>query len=368
MAIPIHVPRVNNNDDTVSVVSIEVKEGDLVKRGQVVGAVETDKAVMDVEAESDGYVLRILRRSEDKASVGSVLMWLGANVNDMVPDSPPDLSSPVDVNGHRPPTAKARVMLKELGLEAAKIPAVGDRLTVADIESWLSQNRAAAHASAQPAHVEEADPQVHGKYEELSPEAHGMFVTVSWHRDHVAHGYMETEYDPKPWEDYAARYAQQHKLMLSPLTALMAYRLVELAKSTPHINASIVNGRRYQYGPINLGFTVQAGKTLYLIVVREAQDMDVSGFIEAMGQRQRNAMLHKLRASELTGATLSFSSMARWNVSRHVPILPPQTGLIVAHAAPRNTGRAVLGASYDHRLLTGHDVIQVLQALAQPPQ
>jgi hypothetical protein len=27
----------------------------------------------------------------------------------------------------------------------------------------------------------------------------------------------------------------------------------------------------------------------------------------------------------------------------------------------------VLGASYDHRLLSGFDVVQVLQALAQPP-
>ncbi len=60
--------------------------------------------------------------------------------------------------------------------------------------------------------------------------------------------------------------------------------------------------------------------------------------------------------------------MARWNVSRHVPILPPQTGLIVAHSAPRGSGKAVLGASYDHRLLSGFDVVQVLQALATPPK
>ena len=79
-------------------------------------------------------------------------------------------------------------------------------------------------------------------------------------------------------------------------------------------------------------------------------------------------MSHKLRPDELSGATLAFSSMARWNVSRHMPILPPQTGMIVAHAAPRGAGKAVLGASYDHRLLSGFDVVQVLQALAQPPE
>jgi pyruvate/2-oxoglutarate dehydrogenase complex dihydrolipoamide acyltransferase (E2) component len=79
-------------------------------------------------------------------------------------------------------------------------------------------------------------------------------------------------------------------------------------------------------------------------------------------------MAHKLRPDEATGATLSFSSMSRWNVSRHIPILPPQTSLIVAHAAPKKAGHSVLGASYDHRLLSGFDVLQVLQALSRPPE
>ena len=40
---------------------------------------------------------------------------------------------------------------------------------------------------------------------------------------------------------------------------------------------------------------------------------------------------------------------------------------MIAHAAPRDTGKAVLGASYDHRLLSGFDVTQVLQMLLKPP-
>jgi pyruvate/2-oxoglutarate dehydrogenase complex dihydrolipoamide acyltransferase (E2) component len=175
------------------------------------------------------------------------------------------------------------------------------------------------------------------------------------------------EYDPGPWDDYAAAWAQEHKLMLSPLMPLLAWRLVELAKSMPRVNATIVNDRLYQYRPVHLGFTVQAGPTLYLTVVRDAQEMDPKTFIEAMGALQRAAMAHKLRATETSGATLAFSSMARWKVSRHIPVLPPWTSLMVAHAAPRDTGKAVLGASYDHRLLSGFDVIQVLQALSKPP-
>ena len=194
-----------------------------------------------------------------------------------------------------------------------------------------------------------------------------MLHTVAWHRDRAAAAYLELEYDPKPWEEHAARYATQHKLMLSPLLPLMAFRLAVLGREKPMINATIVDDRRYQYRPVNLGFTVQVGATLYLTVVRDAHDMDAARFIGALGEVQRHAMAHRLPASEASGATLSFSSMARWNVSRHIPILPPYTSLIVAHAAPRSAGGAVLGATYDHRLLTGFDVAQVLQALSRPP-
>lgn len=257
-------------------------------------------------------------------------------------------------------------MLHELGLDANSIPASGERLTVADIEAWL------AKAPGQPASrplsaVRERMPGVAGELQELSAEECAMLNTVGWHRDRAVPGYVEIEYDPKPWNDYAARYGTANKLLFSALLPLFSFRLVEIAKSTPRINATMVEDRRYQYHPVNLGFTVQAGATLYLAVVQNAHEMDGGRFIDALGEVQRHAVAHKLRASESSGATVSFSSMARWEVSRHIPVLPPYTSLIIAHAAARATGSAVLGASYDHRLLTGFDAVGVLRALAQPP-
>jgi pyruvate/2-oxoglutarate dehydrogenase complex dihydrolipoamide acyltransferase (E2) component len=368
MPSPLRVPRVNNNDDSVRIVDLGVKEGDFVTRGQVIGAVETDKAVLDVPVEHDGYVLQILYRKGETANVGSVLLWLGEAAGERVLEESPAAYAAASAALPARPTAKAQALLQELGLAATTIPAAGERLTVADIEAWLATQGKPSrmpgpgmNAAAEPV------PSVAGAYHDLSAEERGMLFTVLWHRDRAAPGYLEIEYDPRPWNDYALRYGEQNKLLLSPQLALLAFRLVELAKANPRINATVVNDRRYQYDSVNLGFTVQAGQTLYLAVVQDAQDMNVARFIAALGEVQRHAMGHKLRPSESSGATLSFSSMARWNVSRHVPVLPPQTSLIVSHAATRGSGSAVLGASYDHRLLTGFDVAQVLQALAQPP-
>ena len=368
MPSPLHIPRVNNNDDSVRIVDLGVKEGDFVTHGQIVGAVETDKAVLDVSVEGEGYVLKILYRKGETASVGSVLLWLGEIADERAPEQAPAAVDRATAAMTVRPTAKAQAMLQELGLDASAIPAAGERLTVADIEAWraIQPQRARAPdlgASGAP----ELVPTVPGQYHDLSAEERGMFFTVLWHRDRAAPGYLEIEYDPKPWNDYAARYTEQNKLLLSPLLALLAFRLVELAKSNPRINATVVNDRRYQYHPVNLGFTVQAGQILYLAVVQGAQEMNEARFIDALGELQRHALAHKLRPSESSGATIAFSSMARWNVSRHVAVLPPYTSLIVSHAAPRASGGAVLGASYDHRLLSGFDVVQVLQALRQPP-
>ena len=365
MPHPLHVPRVNNNDDQVTVVELAVKDGDFVKRGQAVGAVETDKAVMEVEADRDGYVLKVLARLKEQAAVGSVLLWLGDAADELLPAEAGDAAPSAEAAARSRPTAGARARLKELGLSADVIPARGERLTEADVETWLAAT-GRARTAAKSAGSEERAPEVAGAFEDLSPEEHGMMTTVLWHRDQAAAGYIEIEYDPAPWEEHAKRHADANRLLMPPLMPLMAFRLVEIATGDARINCAIVGRRRYRYGPVNLGFTVQAGRMLYLTVVRDADRLDAARFIDAMGDIQRRALAHKLAPDEMTGATIAFTSMARWNVSRHVPILPPQTGLIVAHSAPRGGGKAVLGASYDHRLLSGFDVVQVLQALAQP--
>ena len=370
MPYPLHVPRVNNNDDQVTVVGVAVNEGEFVRQGQIVGSVETDKAVLDVEADRDGYVLKVVGRLKEQAAVGSILLWLGDTADEPLPAESEAPAQAVSRAAGKP-TAGARARLKELGLRAEQVPASGGRLTEADIEAWLAtrgRSGATANEGGRLAEPRERAPDVAGEFQALTPEEHGMMTTVLWHRDQAAAGYIEMEYDPAPWEAYAKRHADAHRLLLPPLMPLMAYQLVELAIGNPRINGAIVDKRRYQYEPVNLGFTVQAGRMLYLTVVHDAHQLDASRFIETMGDIQRRALTHKLTPSEMSGATIAFTSMARWNVSRHVPILPPQTGLIVAHSAPRGSGKSVLGASYDHRLLSGFDVVQVLQALAQPPE
>ncbi len=362
MASPIHVPRVNNNDDEVKLVSLRVAAGERVSRGQLVAEVETDKAVVEVEAPADGFVLGVLANIEDVIAVGSVLLWVGELADEPMPAVAATTERAASATSQ--PTAKARQLLRECRLEASDIPTSGDRLTVDDIERYLA-NRGKPASDPVPARTVETAPEIPGDLRDLRSEERGMMATVTWHRDVAVAGYIELEYDSAPWEAYAKAFAERYKLLLSPLLSLMSWRVVELAKETPLLNSTIVGNQRYEYSTVNLGFTVQAGDTLYLTVVRHAHTQDEIGFVNAMGELQRRAATHKLGPQEVRGTTISFSSMARWKVSRHIPVLPPRTAIMIAHAASID-GRSVIGASYDHRVLNGFHVVTALRKLSKP--
>lgn len=372
MPHPVYVPCVNINDDVVLIADISVNAGDQVRKGDPIVDVETDKATITVDAEHDGYVINVLCEVDERVAVGSIMMWIGDSADEPIPESrspvPGGKSAARDI---AQPTAKARALLEQHHLKPGDVPYQGERLTVRDIEAYLAEQGEAPKGLNKEQlkdNFEEQLPATPGSLQPLTAEEHGMVSTVAWHRDYAASAYLEMMYDQQAWEEYASAFAERHKLMLSPLLPLMAYRLVEITREIPKINATLVNGEKYQYDQVNLGFTVQVGETLYLTVVQQAGSMDDKRFIESLGEVQRHAMARKLQSDESQGATIGFSSMARWSVSRHVPILAPYTSLMVAHSRPASDGGlAVLGASYDHRVLSGYDVARVLQNLVQPP-
>lgn len=365
----VYVPRVNNNDDEVQVRALHVGRGDRVDKDQNVGEVETDKAVVEIEAEKAGYILEVYAEEGDTLTVGNILMWIGESADEAVPEAQETSVASTEQNSVAP-TAKAKLLLKKYGLRAEQITITGDRLSVANVQAHIDTNNsrpvAAEHSAPTVPHTNYPPPAAAGSVMPMTPEQKGMLGTVTWHRDEAVAGYIELEYDTGPWEAYADAYAKEHKLLMSPLIPLMSYQLVEIIRANKAINTTILNGERFEYENINLGFTVQVGKSLYLPVLREAETLDTHQFLLQLGELQRKANGHKLSAHQLEGATVSFSSMARWQINRHMPILPPYTSLIIAHAVTKK-GKSAIGASYDHRVLSGFDVTMVLKALIKPP-
>jgi len=366
MATAVYVPRVNNNDDEVKLIELKAAVGQAVAVGDVLGVVETDKAMVDIESPAAGFVLAVRGAEGDTVTVGTVLVWLGATADEAAPAE--EAAADTDTAATAAPTAKALALLAQYGLKAEHVPASGARLSAEDVRRHAAAKglkpKTAAPATPASAYP---PPQEPGKAVALQSHERGMLHTVSWQRDVAVPGYIEVSYDHPAWEAHANAVSQQHKLLLSPLLPLMAHRLVELAAKQPRYNATLVGEQRHEYAQVNLGFTVQAGEVLYLAVVRDAAAMAPMAFVHHLVDLQRRAAAHELLPTELQGATIGFSSMSRWKVERHVPILAPNTALMVAHTvAPDGSG--VLAATYDHRVLHGGDVATLLRKLSQPPK
>lgn len=367
MATIIYVPRINNNDDEVKVLAFDVGVGDKVQTGQIVAQVETDKAVLDVTAPSDGFVLGIIAKPEEVVRVGSIMLWLGETRDEAIPEVEDDSTTAQPTSHTSQVTAKARILLENNGLQVDLIPPIDGRVTVEAVERYLASQGGLKTGAKTPGATlpDDVQPDVEGNHSNLTREEKGMAATVTWHRDFAVPGYIEIDYDLATWTEYAKRFQEEKGLLMPPLLPLMAWRLVEIVQETPRLNSTIVGNQRFEYTPVNLGFTIQAGDALYLAVVRNTTVLDEFGFVNSLGDVLRRAAGHNLRESETSGATIGFSSMERWKVTRHIPILPPHTALMVAHAAGHN-GRGVLGASYDHRVLNGGQVVAALKKLSLP--
>ncbi len=77
MAVSVQMPKQGNTVEECLLVEWKVKEGDVIKVGDVICSIETDKASFDVESTADGTVLKLLASAGDLVPVLSDILLVG---------------------------------------------------------------------------------------------------------------------------------------------------------------------------------------------------------------------------------------------------------------------------------------------------
>ncbi len=77
--VEFRLPPLGEGIETATVTALLVKPGDVVKMGQPVLSVETDKASMDVESDVEGVVQQILIKPGGKLGIGTPVMTLSTS-------------------------------------------------------------------------------------------------------------------------------------------------------------------------------------------------------------------------------------------------------------------------------------------------
>jgi pyruvate dehydrogenase E2 component (dihydrolipoamide acetyltransferase) len=78
MAKPINMPQIGQDLETGRIIEWQVKEGDEVKKGDIVATVESDKATFEVEAPESGTIIKLLFSPGDEAQVFKPIAYIGS--------------------------------------------------------------------------------------------------------------------------------------------------------------------------------------------------------------------------------------------------------------------------------------------------
>src|SRR5262245_54792951 len=95
------MPRLSDTMEQGTVARWLKLEGEKVAEGDVLAEIETDKATMELNAYSDGVLLKILVGDGESAPLGAPIALLGAE-GESVPDTPPSVDGGSAAAGAEP--------------------------------------------------------------------------------------------------------------------------------------------------------------------------------------------------------------------------------------------------------------------------
>jgi pyruvate dehydrogenase E2 component (dihydrolipoamide acetyltransferase) len=364
-----------------------VAPGDRIERGQVVALVDTDKAEIEIEAFHPGTVEALLVTPGQKVPVGTPLARLanGASAREGAARSADgregaarsadrDAPEPVPARAGPPPPAPApaervratplaRRTAAELGVDLAALAraGAGEAITRADVE------RAARGAPA-PA----VAPAVERPRSPRGPIASAMARS----KREIPHYYLGCHIDVSAALGWLERHNAGRPAEARVLPAALLLKAVALAvRAVPVLNGFWRDDRFEPADAVDLGVAISLrGGGLVAPALRGADSLGIDELMQALRDLVARARRGVLRSSEVSGATLSVTSLGEQGVETVFGVIhSPQValvgfGAILERAWARDGwigARKVLHAtlSADHRASDGHDGARFLARL-----
>ena len=417
MANIIEMPKLSDTMTVGTLVKWLKNEGDVVKSGEILAEVETDKATMELECFFDGTILKIFAPAGSQVALGAPLCAVGKPGEKIDAPAPKDAPAPAS-EAPKPAAAPAPVTapVAPIASEPAPAPAApapsGERVKISPLAKKL-----AAEKGIDPSRVIGSGP--HGRIvrEDIlaaeksgsakagaAPKSGGATfaggavgakgplqqeraVAVSTMRGVIAkrlleskttipHFYLEIEIDADP---LLALREQLNKGLEAAGVKLSVNDFIlkasaEALRRVPDVNASWHGTEIRYHAAAHVAFAVALPDGLITPVVFNAHDksiFEVSKDAKSLGKKAKEK---KLTPAEFTGGTFCVSNLGMMGIPKFFPIINPPNaailgvGTTVTKPVVKN-GQIVVGQtltltlSADHRVVDGAVGAQFLAAL-----
>ena len=404
MAVDVKVPAVGESVQEAMIHKWHKAAGDSVKRDDVLLELETDKATVEVVAESDG-VLEILAKDGATVAIGQVIGRLEtagagaakagksdkAAAAKVTPPPPPPAAAKAATDSSPVLMPAARRLVEEHQIDPKSIEATGKggRLTKGDVLNHLEGGAAAAVAAVAPPKV--AAPAAKGPELKL-PQPQAAAGTrgerrepLSMLRRRVAERLIHAqntaailttfnEVDMKAVMDLRKQYKdgfkEKHGIGLG-FMSFFVRAAIEALKAFPAINGWIEGNEIVYHDYYDLGVAVSGDRGLVVPVIRDADKLSMAEIEQSIAFYAGKARDGKITVEQLNGGTFTISNGGTFGSLLSTPILnPPQSAILGMHKIEERpialNGQVVirpmmyLALSYDHRIVDGKEAVQFL--------
>jgi len=399
MSTAIQMPKLGHTMSEGKVLHWHKQPGELVREGEAILTIETDKTEVEIESPVAGVMGPHAAHEGDTVAVGGFLVTLlGPGESPAPAGDSPRVSAPVQAHASGAParagatrarrtlaSPRARRLAAEHGIDLATIAGHGadGAVTEDDVRAAIAL-RADARAArmdgpnASPA----AGPLVPARREKLTriQQIGARNLVASWQS--VPHFVQMVRVDMSA--ALAARKAINAAGGHLSVTDLILYAVAKALIDNPRINAAFAEGEMLIYDRVNLGVAVDTPDGLVVPVLHDAHLMTPAELSTRVSQLAERARAKKLAPAELEGATFTVSNLGAFGVDNGTPVIfAPQAGLMFVGAI-RDEVLAIdrwievrpamqIAVAYDHRGIDGATaarfttrVKQMLEAAAFP--
>ena len=316
MAVRLRLAALGHTMERGKVVEWYVSEGGDVVEGAPLFAVETDKAVVDVEAPAGGVLLRIDAPVDKEYPVGATLAWIGDAGESLPERTDETVAAPEAVSGEQRVTPVARRLAERHGVDADRIEGTGPggRVTKEDVRRAIDAGTApalgetaagkASGGSAPAGEVPGEPPH------DVIPLTGIRRVTAERLSAHWTGAPQVTEgVDIDMTEVRALRTANRDtwrsKFGVMPALNDIVLKAVAVAlEAHPALNSAFVDGAIHRYREINLGVAVDVEDGLVVPVLRNAGQLDLGGIASGVAELTARATGRQAHSGRPAGGNL----------------------------------------------------------------
>jgi len=375
----VHEMKIPSPGESITEVEISqwlVSDGDIVSKDQTIAELDSDKATLDLPAETSGKI-SLKAEEGDAITVGEVVCTIDTSFaleekleqadkkesSSNVVKEEPVKSSSEEVTA----TPLAKKIAKEAGVNLNQISARGEKITKEDV------------LKAVPAMGSVNDDNRSETREKLSVLRRKVSERLVSVKNETAMLTTFNEADLSQIFDLRKKYkdifSAKHGVSLG-FMSFFTKAVTRALQMYPDVNSMIDGDHKVSYNYSDISIAVSGPKGLMTPVLRNAQNLSFAS-IEQEIKRLADLVREKsITVDDLTGGTFTISNGGVFGSMLSTPIInPPQSGILGMHNIinrPVAIGEKIeirpmmyLALSYDHRIIDGNQSVGFLIAVKE---